>query len=545
MINSVIVPTASYFMQCLPFPKSVCNSLDKAVRNFLWDELESHRKLHLVGWDKIFLSKEEGGLGTPSFFQRNIAFFIKLCWRALSNPLDPRAAICNHRLSLKSCASSVLGKGLLLGNFVLKKHSFKIINSSNSKFWSDHWCHLGSIRSLINGPLLPHEPSLTVAEVCSGPRNWKWESVSFDFPKHILDSINATPVNLLSSKLDTSVWPLNLNGEFKLQDAYSLALDHFLASKKKVEKNIMKLRWIWSSPCHSRRRIFIWKIFMQGLPIKATLKARGINVCPLCPLCGLEYETAYHLFKTCPMIVMAWNELHCASNIVDHDDFCTWLKINITSNNISAVNIPHGCLFSYMLWNIWLIRNLKVFQNAPFLPTVIFAEAKRQAMEWFFFAGPSISLPSHDIKETLVSWSPPMQGWFKLNSNGSNQNSVNGVGQIYAGGIIRDCCGRWIKGYACPLGNGTSLLAELWAIFIGVQIAVEAGCLFLEIESDCLYTINLITDVYNHETHHYSPIIDACRIEVNKLRHVRIKHVLREGNCLADRLSMLVLLVIV
>lgn len=38
LIKSTIVSTASYYMQGLLFPKGICNSLDKVVRNFFWDE---------------------------------------------------------------------------------------------------------------------------------------------------------------------------------------------------------------------------------------------------------------------------------------------------------------------------------------------------------------------------------------------------------------------------------------------------------------------------------------------------------------------------
>lgn len=82
LINSVIVPTASYFMQCSLFSKSVCISIDKVVRDFLWDDIEGTIKIHLVGWGKICKSKQCGGLGIPSFFHKNIAFLIKLCWLA-------------------------------------------------------------------------------------------------------------------------------------------------------------------------------------------------------------------------------------------------------------------------------------------------------------------------------------------------------------------------------------------------------------------------------------------------------------------------------
>jgi len=39
------------------------------------------KKLHLVGWNKIIKSKNEGGLGIQATRARNIALLAKLNWR--------------------------------------------------------------------------------------------------------------------------------------------------------------------------------------------------------------------------------------------------------------------------------------------------------------------------------------------------------------------------------------------------------------------------------------------------------------------------------
>ena len=49
--------------------------------NFLWRSLESSKKIHWVGWQKVAKSKEEGGLGLQTAKGRNIALLAKLNWR--------------------------------------------------------------------------------------------------------------------------------------------------------------------------------------------------------------------------------------------------------------------------------------------------------------------------------------------------------------------------------------------------------------------------------------------------------------------------------
>lgn len=156
-------------------------------------------------------------------------------------------------------------------------------------------------------------------------------------------------------------------------------------------------------------------------------------------------------------------------------------------------------------------------------------------MEWYFSAGPSDNKKQQ--QEIFISWEPPLEGWFKLNTDGSCQSGIKGMGNISAGGIIRDVKSRWIKGFSCFLGYGTSLLAELWAFFIWISIAKENRCDPLIVESDCLSAVNLINNVYDASTHHYSAIIELCSFELTKFSQFKVVHLLREGNYVADMLS--------
>lgn len=172
---------------------------------------DNSRKIHLINWDKICLDREEGGLGIPKFQARNNAFLAKLCWRAKINPQEIWVVIYNHGLTLKQCHNTNLGKGLLIGSKIVNAGSFKVINSGQDYlFWTDNWCHLGPIHNLIFGPLLSHEASLKVDNICYAPRNWDWNNISFYLPRTICDAISAVPVNTLANSIDQLVWKSSL-----------------------------------------------------------------------------------------------------------------------------------------------------------------------------------------------------------------------------------------------------------------------------------------------------------------------------------------------
>ena len=81
LIQSSLAAIPSYIMQCSYLPGRVLNGLDRVNRNFLWGSIDSTKKIHLVGWEKVTKSKEEGGLGLQIAKGRNVALSSKLNWR--------------------------------------------------------------------------------------------------------------------------------------------------------------------------------------------------------------------------------------------------------------------------------------------------------------------------------------------------------------------------------------------------------------------------------------------------------------------------------
>ena len=63
LVKSVMSTIPNYVMQATALPTHLCDKLDKINRDFLWGSTSEKRRIHLVGWNKIVRSKEEGGLG--------------------------------------------------------------------------------------------------------------------------------------------------------------------------------------------------------------------------------------------------------------------------------------------------------------------------------------------------------------------------------------------------------------------------------------------------------------------------------------------------
>ncbi|KAL0340342.1 UNVERIFIED_CONTAM: putative ribonuclease H protein [Sesamum radiatum] len=88
---------------------------------------------------------------------------------------------------------------------------------------------------------------------------------------------------------------------------------------------------------------------------------------------------------------------------------------------------------------------------------------------------------------SIVRWHAPSPSWFKLNTDGS---SLGNPGLAAAAGIIRDSAGH--LAYQFALGTGTSVLAELTAVWRGMELALTHGLAPLVVEVDATTVISLL-----------------------------------------------------
>lgn len=88
-------------------------------------------------------------------------------------------------------------------------------------------------------------------------------------------------------------------------------------------------------------------------------------------------------------------------------------------------------------------------------------------------------------------------------------------------------------GYCCHLGICTITVAELIAIFNGLQIAFRKGYRRIIVESDSQVALKLLSDGCS-PSHPCHMLIYAIKEIFGKLEEVHSCHIAREGNSVAD-----------
>ncbi|KAL0455230.1 UNVERIFIED_CONTAM: hypothetical protein Slati_0862200 [Sesamum latifolium] len=93
------------------------------------------------------------------------------------------------------------------------------------------------------------------------------------------------------------------------------------------------------------------------------------------------------------------------------------------------------------------------------------------------------------VRPKQVMWSFPPQGWCKLNCNGASRGNR---GKSGAGGLIRDHGGKVMVAFYEFLGLNRSIYAELFAVYWGMQLALDLGIQKLKVEMDASTRLKII-----------------------------------------------------
>jgi hypothetical protein len=72
----------------LATPKFVLTTIKILQRNFIWQGLNTGKKIALVSWENLFQPKAQGGLGLRDPFIMNKVLSAKIWWRWLKHPKD-------------------------------------------------------------------------------------------------------------------------------------------------------------------------------------------------------------------------------------------------------------------------------------------------------------------------------------------------------------------------------------------------------------------------------------------------------------------------
>ncbi|KAK2663530.1 hypothetical protein Ddye_002104 [Dipteronia dyeriana] len=136
-------------------------------------------------------------------------------------------------------------------------------------------------------------------------------------------------------------------------------------------------------------------------------------------------------------------------------------------------------------------------------------------------------------RDEIVRWLEPIEGWVKLNVNGS-RNTVSGL--IAVGGVLQNHKKNWLKGFVTNKGSGSIMEAELWGLYKGLLMAWNAGYKKVLVKPNSLIVVRLM-HIASKQNHPNFSIIQSCKNLMLADWDCSINHIYREGNKLVDGLA--------
>ena len=193
-----------------------------------------------------------------------------------------------------------------------------------------------------------------------------------------------------------------------------------------------------------------------------------------------------------------------------------WIKKNALDSSKGLDKDYDGCHFFLLgLWNLWLQRNRKAFKQQPSNPNLV-QVVEMQSRELLYCVLETNTGLVRLLKQ--IQWLKPPEGWHKLNTDGSvvSTNGLSGCS-----GLLRDCSGQWVIGFAKSISVSSSIAAELWALREGLGLCLEKGISAVEIVIDATAAISLVSSnvVSNGDL---SGLVDDCRELLLRLDHVAL-----------------------
>ncbi|KAG7571880.1 Ribonuclease H-like superfamily [Arabidopsis suecica] len=337
-------------------------------------------------------------------------------------------------------------------------------------------------------------------------------------------------VDTVTGARDRLSWGECSDGSFTVKSAYSL-LSRDMAPKQNMGSFFLR---IWRVVAHERVRVFLWLVVNQVLMTNVERQRRHLGDSGLCTVCKSGDETILHILRDCPAMSGVWIRLLPPQRrqAFFSKSLLEWIYSNVGDEK-EIGECPWATTFSQAVWWGWKWRCGNVFgENRRCRDRVRFIKDLSKDV-WAAHKKVSGSLSQVVRVERMIAWIPPMVGWFKLNTDGASHGNP---GLATAGGVVRDGEGNWCSGFALNIGICSAPLAELWRVYYGLYIAWGRGITRLELEVDSEMVVGFLRTGIE-DSHPLSFLVRLCHGFLSKDWLVRVSHVYREANRLADGLA--------
>ncbi|GKV46811.1 hypothetical protein SLEP1_g53774 [Rubroshorea leprosula] len=358
-------------------------------RNFLWGGEGVERKINWVKWDMICKDKEYGGLGVKDLKKFNLVLMGKWWGRLAAEEKGLWKRVIRGKYGgggghwQKWVRNGNEGGSLWWSDiqrinnaerdnigWLVEGFRLKMGEGKEVSFWWDEWCGGRCLANLFPRLYLlstdKEKKCYQMGRELNGTWEWKlnwrrrlmeWEEESTYELSKMIEKVKMQP-----RIIDKWEWVHKRDGKYSSSSACSLLSNAQQTPNEKCFKRIC------NHNIPSKIAAFNWRVVLDKIPTKKNLLKRGIDSVMddvKCRLCEEEDEDSAHLFLRCKVVKWIWKE--CAkwwgiSIRMETDCWTTFDHLEAWTNDKRLKN-GWDCIWSAVIWSIWLLRNRKIFQG--------------------------------------------------------------------------------------------------------------------------------------------------------------------------------------
>ncbi|XP_057763530.1 uncharacterized protein LOC130983559 [Arachis stenosperma] len=269
--------------------------------------------------------------------------------------------------------------------------SMEVGDGRRTRFWEDVWLVGGSLKDRF--PRL-FSVSNQVGSVIGECGFWdgfewvwsfQWRRELFQWELELLSALHESlrPVKLINNREDRVVWKYDRRGIFTTNSFVQVMQEELIPEEV---TSYSFTRTIWKGLVPPRVELFVWFVLIGRVNTKDRLSRLGIISQDdiTCVLCNNEVEDVRHLFLGCVFAWQVWSAWILAfgrrwtypGSMKEH--FISWTE---EPRRLEERNHRLRC-FSAIVWNLWLERNRRVFQQTSKGVEEIINMSSNSAKEW-------------------------------------------------------------------------------------------------------------------------------------------------------------------